>query len=183
MTLPEGWLTPEEAKELERLATDQVVLEIGAWLGLSTVTMARVARHVVSVDHHRGSSEHQQGGACFDEHLVDEESRIDTWPQFWTNIRTNGVRDRVTPIIATTEQIGPLLRSSSFDLVFVDGAHETSAVARDGELAFRVVRPTGAVAFHDFNLPSVQFAIEMLHLAWPAVLVGSLAVFPAEPNK
>lgn len=43
-----------EAEELERLAYMRRVVEVGSGLGFSTIVMARVARWVGSVDHHRG---------------------------------------------------------------------------------------------------------------------------------
>src|SRR4029077_11328726 len=54
LTLPEGWLTSAEAAALAEIAAGKTVLEIGAWLGRSTVALARSARLVVSVDHHHG---------------------------------------------------------------------------------------------------------------------------------
>ncbi len=183
----EGWLTPPEAGELRELTCDKVVLEIGAWLGLSTITIANVAKHLVSVDHHRGSPEHQQGGPCYDPTLEDVNipdgdllrSRIDTLPRFMSNLQRNckGGRDGISVVVARIEQIGPLLRDAAFDVVFIDGEHSTEAATRDGELALRVVRPGGWVAFHDYNWDTVRAATATLELGVPHRLVGTLASF------
>jgi predicted O-methyltransferase YrrM len=177
MTLPEGWLTGEEAGALAELARGKVVLELGAWLGRSTVALAKVAELVVSVDHHRGSAEHQPGGVCFDPTLVTP-AGVDTLPRFLSNLRLCGVpREKVVVVVARIEDVAPLLRDDAFDVVFVDADHATEAVVRDGMLAFRVVKPGGAVAFHDANWESVRLGFDLMRLGSPARLHGSLGVF------
>src|SRR4029077_15222095 len=52
---PSGWFTWEECDLLADWARDKLILELGVYLGRSTVAMARTARHVVSVDHFQGS--------------------------------------------------------------------------------------------------------------------------------
>src|SRR5262249_20892147 len=54
--LPEidGWLRPAEGKALADLAAGKRVLEIGSYLGLSTVCLARTADVVYSFDVHDG---------------------------------------------------------------------------------------------------------------------------------
>jgi hypothetical protein len=51
---PAGWLTANEANELQRLAIGKRVVEIGAWKGRSTVVLSQVAEHVISIDHFKG---------------------------------------------------------------------------------------------------------------------------------
>jgi protein-L-isoaspartate O-methyltransferase len=45
---------PAEGKALAEMARGKRVLEVGSYCGLSTVCMARTAKHVVSVDPHDG---------------------------------------------------------------------------------------------------------------------------------
>jgi len=180
VTLPDGWVSPQEAGELENLAREGTVLEVGAWLGLSTVTMAHVAKRLVSVDHHRGSTEHQSGGACHDATLVNQFGDVDTLPRFRMNLRQNRALDKVIIIVASFEDIAPLLAPESFDLVFIDADHTTDAVLRHAKLAGDLVAIGGALAFHDANWPTVRAAIEAysLELVVPVERheVGSLHV-------
>lgn len=185
MTLPQGWLSPQEAGELENLARDRVVLEVGAWLGLSTVTMAKVAHLVVSVDHHKGSPEHQAGQPCHDPTLVNQFGEVDTLPQFRGNLRRNDVRDRVIVVVSSFEEIGPLLAPQSFDLIFIDGAHDSGTVLTHAELADDLLAAGGQIAFHDANWPTVKAALDTWSELTRDVLgpqfsrrdVGSLAIF------
>jgi predicted O-methyltransferase YrrM len=134
--LPEGWLTEEEAGALQSLATDRLVLEIGSWRGRSTVALARVAGHVVSVDHHLGSAEHER----YEPSL----------PIFLANLESRGLRSKVSVCVMDSRHLG-FFRPTSFDLVFVDGAHDFGSAVRDLRFAFRLVKTAGAVAVHDYR--------------------------------
>ena len=54
------------------------LLEVGSWMGKSALYLAAAAREtgrqVVTVDHHRGSEEHQPGWEYHDPSLVDPRS-------------------------------------------------------------------------------------------------------------
>ena len=54
------------------------LLEVGSWMGKSALYLAAAAREsgrqVVTVDHHRGSEEHQPGWEYHDPSLVDPAS-------------------------------------------------------------------------------------------------------------
>lgn len=151
MKLPPGWLTESEAECLAELATAKLVLEIGSYLGRSTVCMARTATSVISVDHHRGSEEHQPGQDCHNSHLVDpfDTSRIDTAGEFLRQLSRHGMRDRVLPIIGDIRKVAQILRPAQFDLVFIDGAHDDEATRFDVTTALTLVKPTGMVVAHD----------------------------------
>jgi len=139
--LPEGWLTEAEVSVLQGLARNQLVLEIGSWLGRSTVAMAQVALHVVSVDHHRGSPEHEG-----DERLRAGKTLV----QFISNLEEWKVRSKVSVCVLDSHFLR-LFRSAQFDGVFVDGAHDFGSATRDGTEALRLVRTGGWVAFHDYH--------------------------------
>lgn len=47
-------ISPREARFMEELARGKGVIEFGALLGYSTIILARVARHLVSIDLHSG---------------------------------------------------------------------------------------------------------------------------------
>lgn len=153
---PQGWLTLEEARELARLATGKSVLELGSYKGRSTVAMAQTAKQVVSVDWHKGD---YAIGEC------------DTLDEFLHNIKeyTN-----IIPIVAKTQDAKPLLSEYSFDVVFVDAAHDFASVQHDMCLAQS--RHPQVIAVHDWGKFDVTAAITAMNIK-PTRLVGSLAIF------
>lgn len=155
MTLPEGWLSADEAHELRRLSRGRTVLELGSWKGRSTVVLAEGAKYVVSVDRHEGISE--VGGE-------------DSLPDYLGAVR--GLAN-VGIVVAEFSVFVPWLKA--FDLVYVDGDHESEAVARDAVLARSVALET--VAFHDWDFASVRDPVIDLFRREPDSLVGSVASF------
>ena len=72
------------------------LVEIGTYCGKSTLYLAAAAREhgrvVVTVDHHRGSEEHQPGWEYHDPGLVDRGvGRIDTLPLLRRTLHDAGV--------------------------------------------------------------------------------------------
>lgn len=155
--LPRGWLSADEAAELQRIAAGKTVLELGAWKGRSTVVLAQVAGYVVSVDIHRGISIIPDSGESLTDYLAN-------------------VRDlpNVAIVVAKFEQFVPLLREVAFDLVYIDGDHDRDSVSRDTRLAIDLEAET--IAFHDWGEPGVIAGASHL-AAEPTRVVGSLAVF------
>jgi hypothetical protein len=51
-------------------------------------------------------------------------------------------------------------RYQFIDFIFVDGDHSFEGVMRDFQLYWGFVRPGGIFAGHDWNLPTVQQAIQ-----------------------
>jgi MMP 1-O-methyltransferase len=71
------------------------ILEIGSYCGKSTIYLAAAARAagqlVVTVDHHRGSEEHQPGWEYHDPGLVDPATgRLDTLPSLRATLAAVG---------------------------------------------------------------------------------------------
>ena len=99
-----GFMPPDEGRALYEAARAVPVagplLEVGSWLGKSALYLAAAAREtgrqVVTVDHHRGSEEHQPGWEYHDPSLVDPVvGRIDTLPHFRRTVAGAGaVTDR-----------------------------------------------------------------------------------------
>jgi predicted O-methyltransferase YrrM len=131
-----GWLTLEEAICLNTLAHGERVLELGSYCGRSTVAMALTAEMVVSVDHHMGDNGTGPGY---------------TLPEFIRNLERCGVRDKVIPIVTTTEKASHLLLPFSFGLVFIDASHEYPSVCQDIAIAKIMVKPYGIIAIHDYG--------------------------------
>ncbi len=161
----DGWLRPEEGAALAELARGKRVLEVGSYLGLSTVCLARTAESVVSVDPHDGRG---------------TEVRQDTLPGLVANLERYRVGSNV--------HISPYVFGEShasayapFDLIFIDAAHDEASVADDIARALPLLAPGGLIAFHDYHSPvdpGVTAAVDALIGSGGTLLnvVGSLAV-------
>ena len=164
MILPDGWLSKDEASELQRLATGKTVLELGAWKGRSTVVLSQVARHVVSVDRHQGIPGHTDNGDSLLDYL-------------------SAVREleNVAIVISDFQTFVPFL-AVVFDLVFVDGDHDADSVERDVLLGCQhVYYSNGIIVLHDFDFESVrEGAARVFRDRQPDSLVGSLAAFTVQ---
>lgn len=154
-------ISDDEVARLVELAAGKVVLEIGSYLGHSTVAMAHVAERVYAVDWHRG-----------DAHAGSEE----TMHPFLDNLEANGVRDKVIAHIGRSEDILPLFRAGSFDMAFIDAYHTTEAVLRDIDMVMPLVHVHGIVAFHDYGDERFGVTEAVDGLDEPVELTGTLAV-------
>lgn len=134
----DGWLTEHEGRKLADLARGKRVLEIGSFRGRSTVCMAQTADSVVCVDPFDGRATSKPG---------------DTFQEFSDNIARYNVADRVLAYRGTSSIVSPKLQTGSFDLVFIDGAHDYDSLTVDIGIAERVLAPGGLIAFHDYRRP------------------------------
>jgi MMP 1-O-methyltransferase len=134
------------------------VLEIGSYCGKSAIYLAagvRAARaggvhqQVVTVDHHRGSEEHQPGWEYHDPGLVDPVTgRLDTLPRLRATLAAAGVEDDVVAIVGRSADVVRLWRTP-LGMLFIDGGHTDAAAQRDYEGWAPWVASGGALAIHD----------------------------------
>src|SRR5436305_10494753 len=80
------------------------VLEVGSYCGKSTIYLAAAAREarqpVVTLDHHRGSEEHQAGWEYHDPCFVDPDTgRLDTLPRLRATLAAAGIEDDVVVVV------------------------------------------------------------------------------------
>jgi predicted O-methyltransferase YrrM len=144
-TIPSDIQTACTRAELERLAAlarNRTVLELGSYLGASTVTMASVARRVHAVDPHGPD--------------IDGLGYQSTVGPLVENLDRYRVRERVLIHVGVSGDVVPLLPPGFFDLVFIDAMHQYDDVVDDLGLCLRVVRSGGTLAFHDYGLAGVQ---------------------------
>lgn len=135
---------------LRELAAGKVALEIGSWVGRSTVALASTAEVVVAVDHHDGPPYDGEGS---------------TLQRFLANLAAREIRN-VIPILADSALALPLL-GRVFDVAFIDGAHDAVSCMVDGKAAWNVVKPGGWLVFHDYeNHSGVAGAVNELCRQW-----------------
>jgi predicted O-methyltransferase YrrM len=132
-------LTEAEAEALAALAEDRIVLEMGAWTGLSTVCMAQTAKLVYSVDWHRG-----------DPHA----GETSTLTAYFNNLYRYGLvgSAALVAIVGRFEDVCPAFQPAFFDVIFLDGFHGYEQVRADIDLLEPLLRPGGTLAFHDYGV-------------------------------
>ena len=132
------------------------LLEIGSYCGKSTLYLAGAARdaetqepcRVVTIDHHRGSEEHQPGEEYYDARLVNEDGAVDTLAAFRRTIEQAGVGDVVVAIVAPSQTVATLWRAP-LGLVFIDGGHSSEVAETDLDSWSPHVVEGGLLAIHD----------------------------------
>ncbi len=129
------------------------LLEIGTWMGRSALFLAVAAREtgrlVVTVDHHRGSEEHQPGWDYHDPSLVDPEvGLLDTLPRFRRTIADAGAEDVVVAVVTRSEVLAPLW-TTPLALLFLDGSHTEESARRDQDAWVAKLAVGGTLAIHD----------------------------------
>lgn len=169
-----GWLSEAEGRTLAEIARGRLVLEIGSWCGRSTICIAQTAAQVHALDWGKGDA-----GAGWES----------VTPELLGNLQRHGVIDKTVVHVGSVSSVAPTLTAGSFDLVFVDGAHDLESVRRDLQVALRVIKPGGIIAMHDWvndaHSPCIhEAAKEFIHSA-PVTVVDSLAIFqvPALPAQ
>ncbi len=140
----DGWLTRSEGELLYALSgriPQGAIVEIGSWMGKSTICLAMGARaetKVYAIDPHVGSTKNQTAaGGC-----------IWTFEQFKENLARFGILDRVVPIVDFSGNVGRTW-DKPIGLLFIDGAHDLSSVEMDFDLFWPHVVPGGWVLMHD----------------------------------
>ncbi|HSW76612.1 MAG TPA: class I SAM-dependent methyltransferase [Candidatus Saccharimonadales bacterium] len=120
-------------------------IEIGSYYGLST-------RHIASL-----LPEH---GTLY---------AIDTWQeyhenmdeQFLSNVIHSGLTSKILPLKGRSDELVKLVQSykNNYDLIYIDGDHETAGVLSDLELYFPLAGSRGIVCGDDWLLKTVRAAV------------------------
>jgi predicted O-methyltransferase YrrM len=106
------------------------VVEIGSYCGKSTLYLAAGIRGsagdsvVFSIDHHRGSEEHQPGEEYHDPRFVNADGQVDTLAAFRTTIRQADVSDVVVGIVGSSALVARHW-ATPLGMVFIDGGHSS----------------------------------------------------------
>ena len=152
-----GFMPADEGLALyaaaQRAAPLGPLLEIGTYCGKSTLYLAAAAIDgggvVVTVDHHRGSEEHQPGWEYHDPALVDPVSGlIDTLPVLRRTLQRAGVEHIVIPVVGDSARVAGVW-STPLGLVFIDGSHTEEAAERDYAGWAPKVVAGGLLVIHD----------------------------------
>ena len=152
-----GFLPPSEAELLFRIAAEQAkkgpLLEVGSYCGKSAVYLGFAAdlygTDVYTVDHHKGSEEHQKGEAYFDEELYDVSAKSpNTLPHLKKTLEISRLTRVVTPIVERSEILASRWQAP-LALIFVDGGHGEQQAMNDCLLWAEHLMVDGVMAIHD----------------------------------
>jgi MMP 1-O-methyltransferase len=151
-----GFLPEDEALGLYRAALAGArlgpVLEVGTYCGRSTLLLAAASRSegtlTVTIDHHRGSEEHQRGEEFHDPAMVDAAGRFDTLPTFRTRLADAGLEEHVVAVVAASTAAARIW-ALPVGMVFIDGGHAEETAQRDYEGWSPHVVPGGLLVIHD----------------------------------
>lgn len=152
-----GFMPTEEGLALFDTTTDYlgtgIAVEIGSYCGKSTVFLGSAAQltggTVVTVDHHRGSEEHQEGWEYHDTSLVDPTTgKFDTLGRFRATITAAGLDESVVAVVGRSAAVARFWRSP-IDVLFIDGGHTDEAATTDYEGWSPWIRQGGVLLIHD----------------------------------
>jgi hypothetical protein len=148
-----GWMNEPELYWLaDQASHHSCIVEIGCWMGRSTITLAINTPGVVyAVDTWLGSEEHK--GDFIGKHpdwVYAEFLR-------YTNTQLN-----IYPIRRTSVETAAQLSDLHPDMVFIDAAHDYDSICAD-ILAWRpLIRSGGLLCGHDHGHPPIERAVREL---------------------
>ena len=144
-------------------ARPRLIIEVGSWMGLSTVSMARALKKhglfdtaIICVDTWLGSIEH----------WLEDEWRPNLelaggYPSFYKNFISNilqtGHAGDVVPLPMPSLMGARFLSAHGIqaDVIYIDGSHEEEDVYRDAKAYWELLAPGGMLFGDDFPLPGV----------------------------
>lgn len=134
---------------------DLPLLEVGTYCGKSALYLGAGAAQrgavLVTIDHHRGSEEQQEGWEHHDREVVDPlTGRMDTLPFARRAIVDAGLEHAVVMVVGDSPAVAAFW-SSPLSLLFIDGGHAEDVARADYDAWAHHVAPGGLLAIHDVH--------------------------------
>jgi MMP 1-O-methyltransferase len=152
-----GFLDDAEGRRLYELALQAAplgpCLEVGSYCGKSALYLGSACRQcgsiLFSIDHHRGSEEHQPGEEYFDPNLYDARTQsIDTFRYLRRTLHLAGLEDTVVPMVCDST-VAARAWATPLALVFIDGGHADETVISDYNCWSGHIVSGGYLLIHD----------------------------------
>ena len=165
------------------------LLEIGSFCGKSSIYLGLAAKEknqvVFTIDHHKGSEEHQLNEEYFDPEIYDESlNSVNTFPLFLKNIRIFDLEDSVIPIVSSSASVAKGW-NKNLGMVFIDGSHSLESATLDYESWGSHIKNGGAA---DSNFDTVRMLriaeapiVNVRVLEWDSASPGGMGE-PALPS-
>lgn len=155
---PKGWYgNAAQLEALIKIKRVETIIEVGSWLGKSTMHMAScLPQHgkVYAVDHWMGSVEHQPGMSAWSP----EVSML--YEYFLSNVIQAELTHKIVPIRMESLEAAKQLKVS-VDLIYIDAAHDTASVYADLVAWYPHVKRGGVLCGDDWLWPGVKEAVEV----------------------
>ncbi len=162
----EGWMSDEELAWLHATASGMAsIAEVGSWKGRSTHALLTGCTGIVTaIDHFDGGAEVDCGGGI--------SAPADVFDAFLRNV---GDFENLEIIKRPSAEAATFLKGRTFEMVFIDAAHDYESVRAD-ILLWRPLA-TRILCGHDYSAkwPGVRRAVDEL-LGTPDELHGSIWV-------
>lgn len=130
-------------------------LEIGVLKGINTIIVE------ASYCKHPESKLYCVDPWCdYDEYSEYKEKQSENYNDFLFNIRHSGSSHKYEIKRGFSENIVPTFEDNFFDLVFIDGNHETDYVYKDGEMSLQKLKSGGYIVFDDYDWPQTKIGID-----------------------
>ena len=141
------------AKWAQRFSTMGPALEIGTFGGKSSLYIAAGSsmneQLVFTLDHHKGSEEHQTGEEYFDPEEYDyKNKRVDTLPSLLKNISRFQLDEYIKVMVETSKSASEKIKNE-IDFLFIDGSHTFESARADYESWKEKIRVGGILTIHD----------------------------------
>lgn len=152
----------DEAMQVSLVRAGFPLVEVGAWLGRSTIYMAKLLlRHkfnnvFYTVDTFEGDPNSTRQIAL--------SSATDVWKTFNSNLFRHGVRETVFPIKKPSVVAADLFEHSSLAFVFIDANHSFHEVKKDLNAWFPKILREGILSGHDYVMGEVRLAVDRFAL-------------------
>lgn len=130
-------------------------LEIGVLTGLNTIRMlgtycSHPDSKLYCVDPWEDHEQYSEYKGQQNQNYID----------FLWNIEQTGQKHKYVIKKDYSENVVPSFEDNFFDLVFVDGNHETEFVYKDGQMCLPKTKPGGHIVFDDYDWPDAKKGID-----------------------
>ena len=142
------------------------IIEVGAWLGLSTIVMAQALQRenipdsvVLTVDTWLGSLEHWRD---LEPQLGLQSGFPTLYPRFLHNVASRHCEDKIVPLPMPSNIAARLLKHYELkaDLIFLDGSHDEKDVWDDLNGYMELLADGGVICGDDFQWPGVAASVK-----------------------
>lgn len=154
----DGMMPQDELLAVYRLAVewpvDGDIIELGAWIGLTTSYLATACRvrgsgKVWAVDTFAGTMEGDRQYSSVEHHGGS------TLPEFRGRVDRAGVADLVEALPGRTREMADAYPGRPARLLLIDADHSYAGVRDDFNRWLPHVAPGGVIVFHDYRFPDV----------------------------